>query len=108
MQTNDFSTFVPLGTATIATTTTSASVALPIASADPYSGSRPQVRLAHTGTNPGFVAFGDPGVVATVNDLPVFNGNPEIFTVPSGATHIAAIQATGTGAVYITCGYGGR
>lgn len=108
MQTNDFTTFVPLGTVNIAATTTSASAALPISSGDAYSGVRPQVRLAHTGTNPGFVAFGGSGVVATANDLPIFNGNPEIFTVPSGATHVAAIQATGTGTIYITSGYGGR
>lgn len=105
MITDSFNTFVPVGTATIAGTTTTASVALPIGA--PYGGSeRPQVRVYNGGTTPSFIAFGDSTVTATVNSIPIAPGGPEVFTVPFNATHVAAIYGTGTGTIYLTSGFG--
>lgn len=105
---NAATTFTPIGNSvTIAGTTTSASAALPIAAAD---GVRPQVRIAHgiSGTI-AFVAFGNASVAATVaNSIPVFPNYPEVFTVPNGATHFAAILSTGTGSVFATSGFGAK
>jgi hypothetical protein len=105
MISNSFDTFCPQGTATIAATTASAAVALPIGAGS----ERPQVRVYNAGINPAFIAFGVAGVTATVNDIPIHANTtslPEKFTVPFGATHVACILSTGTGTVYFTSGFG--
>jgi hypothetical protein len=106
MITNSFTTFIPVGTATISGTTTTANVALPIAAPIACGSERPQVRVYNGGTTPAFIAFGDSTVTATVNHIPVAPSGPEVFTVPFGATHVAAIYGTGTGTIYLTSGFG--
>lgn len=107
MISNAFDTFVPQGTATIAATTTTANVALPIGCPEQQTGTeRPQVRIYNGGTNPVFIAFGGSAVTATTSGMPVAPSGPECFTLPFGATHVAAIYGTGTGTVYFTSGFG--
>lgn len=103
---NSISTFRPVGTVTIAGTTTSANAALPVAAAN---GVRPQVRLGHAiaGTV-AFVAFGGSTVAATTADTPLFAEYPDIFTVPDNCTHLAVILSTGTGNVFATSGFGSK
>lgn len=47
-----------------------------------------------------FIAIG-PGAVATVNDVPLFAKQPEVFAVADG-DRVSGITATGSGKVYIT------
>jgi hypothetical protein len=108
MYTNDFTSFRPVSSATIAASTTSARAALPISS-DALSGSRSQVRLLHVlgDTVLAYIRFGDSTVTATTADLPIGNRFPEIFTIPDGATHVAVILSSGTGNFHVTSGFGG-
>lgn len=48
-----------------------------------------------------FVKFGDASVVATTNDHPLTAKVPEVFQL-DGATRIAGIVSTGTGALFIS------
>ncbi|WP_430438989.1 hypothetical protein [Shinella sp.] len=43
---------------------------------------------------------------ALVTDTPVLPGTVEIFTIPTGMTHVAGITSTGTATVYFTAGDG--
>lgn len=105
MISNAFTTFVPAGTVNIAATTSSANVALSIGSNGV--GERPQVRVYNAGTTPVFIAFGASAVAATTAvGIPIAPGGPENFTLPFGATHVAAIYGTGSGTVYFTSGFG--
>lgn len=97
--------FLPyeVDTATVEAGTTSAPTALilPV-----VSGRRVQVRVYNAGTVPVFIVFGREDAVATTGATPVAPGSTAIFTVPEGATHVAAITASGTATVYFTAGEG--
>ena len=54
----------------------------------------------------GFVAFGDGTVTASAADLALAPGTVELFYPPEGATHVAALLSSGTGALHITSGEG--
>lgn len=93
-------------TAGISATTTSARVS--IGSADT---SREYPRIVEIGTRTGdadvFIKFGDSSVAATVAGGPIIpGGQVRGFRVPSTATHVAAITASGTATVNVVVGRG--
>lgn len=66
-----------------------------------------QVRLMNNGTATVWCAFGDSAVAATTSaGFPVGAGVTEVLSVPSNATHFAAIAAGSTGKIYATPGGG--
>ena len=82
--------------ASLATSGTSANVAIPNAS----DGNKPRfVRVASR--NECYVKLGVSGVTATSNDLLVQPADSVILAVPNGMTHVAAIQGTSAGVVNI-------
>lgn len=92
-------------TVRIAVTTTTGNIALPAQSSSSV------VRIFNAGSAVAYIAFGGSGVAATVpvaggaaGSMPVGSGITEI-QVP-GATHIAAITASGTADLYATIGEG--
>jgi hypothetical protein len=64
------------------------------------------VRVHNSGTNPVFVAFGASAVAATTADYVIGAGTTEVFSLPIGVTHWAAIAPTGTPVVYAQRGGG--
>lgn len=65
-----------------------------------------QVRLLSVAANAIlFFKFGDSTVTAAVTDTPLIPGEIEIFTIPPGTTHVAAIGTTSTN-LYATRGDG--
>lgn len=75
---------------TQATSGTSTAVAIPNTSA----GNRP-LFLRVTASNETFVKLGTSSVVATGNDVLVQPADSVILQIPTGITHIAAIQGAG-------------
>jgi hypothetical protein len=69
-----------------------------------------QLRLHNAGASTVFWAAGDAAVSAAVTDIPLPAGAIEVVTVTNpgaqGATHIAAITASGTASLYLTTGQG--
>lgn len=91
--------FTPGGTVILAVTGSTGSVALAVGGGD-------QVRLLSIAANAIlFFKFGTSTVTAAVTDTPLIPGEVEIFTVPPGATHIAAIGTVSTN-LYATRGDG--
>lgn len=92
----------PGETVTLAATTASARVALPTALIS-------QVMVTNApGAGLAFVSFGNDTVSAAVaSSTPILPGVAYVFTVPSGATHMAAITGTGSATLYATVGQGG-
>jgi hypothetical protein len=97
--------FMPLGaTVTLAVTASTGNVAL----TDPGRFvSRYQVRILNTGSERAYIAFGGSTITATTASMPIPAGNTEVFTIPGGATYMAAICDTAlTTTLYATCGFG--
>lgn len=95
--------FTPGETASLVTAATTANVALP----KPFgSGAMArQLRIVSLAANPiNFIKFGSSTVVAALTDTPILPGATEVFTVPTDATHVAAIGGAGT--MYFTAGFG--
>lgn len=70
-------------------------------------------RLFVDGTDLVFIAFGDSLIDAAVpadnagaTGMPIAAGRETGVTVPSGATHLSAICASGSAKVYVTSGSG--
>lgn len=63
------------------------------------------VRVVNDGTVTAFIQFGDVTVVATLAKMPIRGGATETFTKGS-LEYVAAITASGTTNLYITCGEG--
>lgn len=91
--------FTPGATVNIAATTTTGRVALPTTGAA-------QVAVVNDGATTAFVKFGNSTVEATTSDTPILAGSVRGFTVPSNATHVAAIMSSSTATVYFTMGDG--
>lgn len=92
--------FTPGSTVSVSATGTTSRVALPATRGN-------QIRVAvAAGGSIAFVRFGTTAVNALVTDTPVLPGTIEIFTVPTGMTHVAGITSTGTATVYFTAGDG--
>lgn len=92
--------FTPGSTVSRSVNSGSQSVALPSPRGD-------QVRVMPlTGSVVVFIKFGTAAVAAAVTDMPVLPGLGEVFTIPPGATHVAAICAASTSTVYFTAGDG--
>lgn len=93
--------FIPVGgSVDLAASTSSARVALP--TGDPGS-----LRITNPGSVTVYVTFGTSTVTATTTagmDLPP--GTVESFRVPTNATHIAGITASGTATIRLTPGQG--
>lgn len=65
------------------------------------------VRLANVGTDVIFLAFGDSTVTATTAaGMPMIGNSVECFSIPQGATHVAAISAGTASTLYETVGEG--
>jgi hypothetical protein len=90
--------FTPGASATRAVTTSSASVALP--------GQGNQVLIYSAGSAASFIKFGTSTVTAAVTDIAIPSGFNRIFTIPPGATHVAAITGASTATLYFTRGDG--
>ena len=99
--------FTPLddATASIPATTTSARAAI----ARQPMGAH-QLRLYNGGTATVFWAAGDGTVTAAATDIPLPAGAIEVVTLSNGgaagASHIAAVTASGTASLYLTTGQG--
>lgn len=92
--------FTPGATVSLAVTTSTARIALPVTKG-------PQIRIASVAANAAtFIRFGTVTVNAAVTDVPILPGTVEVFTVPPGATHVAAITGTSTATLYFTAGDG--
>lgn len=92
--------FTPGSTVTLSASGTTGRVALPATRGN-------QIRIANpAGGQIVFVKFGDSTVTAAVTDTPVLVGATDIFTVPTGMTHVAGITSTSTATVYFTAGDG--
>lgn len=103
---NAFTTFRGMSTVNVAGTTVTANVQVSTID-NPQPGVRYQVRVLHTGGTLAFIAFGNSSVtVTTANGIPVVGFQPEVFTLPAGATHMAVIYGSGSGTVYATTGFG--
>lgn len=98
------SVFSPTGsTVNLAVTNSTGSVALPQA------GNKGlwNVRVNNLGSATVFINFGTSAVTATTAaGMPITAAAPEVFSVPDGATHVAAITASGTATVYFTASTG--
>lgn len=96
--------FLPIGnTADFAVTGTTANTQL----RNTMPGQPSVVRLANIGTQTVFVAFGDSTVAATVADgFPMIANSVECFSIPAGATHVAAIASGAGSTLYATVGEG--
>lgn len=92
--------FTPGGTVTLAVDTNTDRVAL-----SATGGMQARVIIVAGGSIT-FIKFGSATVEAAVTDTPVLPGTVEIFTIPPGTTHIAAIVAASTSTIYITRGDG--
>lgn len=105
--------FSPIATGTLAVTDVSARIALP---GSFESGQRRVARVMNMGTSLAFVQFGNSSVTATAGgdttaspngSMPLLAGVVELFTIPTGHTHMAGVcQATGTAVVRVTMGEG--
>lgn len=92
--------FTPIGaTATLAVTSASGNVALNRAGAN-------QVLVLNLGDAEAFVDFGDSTQTATTTDMPVPAGGWLMLSIALGATHAAAITASGTATLRFTPGDG--
>jgi hypothetical protein len=67
-----------------------------------------QVRLSTNGADAVcFVEFGDSSVTAAASTgMRMGPGSIEVFSIPLGATHVAAITASGSATLYVTPGAG--
>lgn len=92
--------FTPGASSTRAVTTSSANVALT------RNGSEQVLIFAPAANAVAFIKFGDSNVTAAVTDIAIAPGFNRIFTIPPGATHVAAITAASTATLYFTCGDG--
>lgn len=90
--------------ANLAVTATTANVRVRPDTEGDYTNS---VRIAVVGSDNVFLRFGDSAVAATTTEgLAMLAGTIESFTLPEGATHVAAIS-TGTGSsINVTLGGG--
>ena len=97
--------FNPIGSVSLAVTSTTGNVALPGTVATE---NRPTVRLYNAGAVDVHVAFGASGVtvVADGTGMVVPPGVVEMFEPQRGLTYLAAITAAGTATLYITRGEG--
>jgi hypothetical protein len=87
------------GTATLAVTGTSASVALPT--------SAPQIEVQNAGASDCFIRWGNVALTAVVTDYPVLSGQSKVITVGTGTATLAAICAAGQATtLYVTSGDG--
>lgn len=69
-------------------------------------GNGDQIMVTSQSSNaPAFIKFGDATVAATVNDTPILPGTVQTFTIPPGATNVAAIGVVATN-LYFTRGDG--
>jgi hypothetical protein len=95
--------FTPYAAATqaLAVTSASARVALPL-------GTRQVMLSTILNDSMCFVEFGGSSVTAvvpsgaTLGGTPLNGGNAQVFSVPIGATNVAAITSSGTATLYIT------
>jgi len=91
--------FRPAGTVSLASGTSSASVAL--------AGGGETVVVTNTTTALAFVRFGaDPSVAASPGDMPVLPGTRVMLAANSLITYAAAVLASGSGNVLFTVGDG--
>lgn len=105
--------FIPIATATLAATASSAVIALPATVA---AGQRRTGRMINTGPSLAFVELGASTVTAVAGgnttatpdgSWPLLPGVIEVFELQPGRTHLAAIcQAGGTALIRITVGEG--
>lgn len=94
--------FTPGGTATLAVTAASSSVALPAG----YTFGQVMITNAPDSST-AFIAFGDSSVTATTTDTPILPSAAYTFTISPDVTHMAGICAgAGTATVYVTRGQG--
>lgn len=89
--------FTPGSTVSRTVSGASANVAL--------TGSGLQVMVSSLAANAiAFITFGTSAVTAALTDTPVLPGTVQVFTIPPGTTHVAAIGTAGT--LYLTRGDG--
>lgn len=91
--------FTPAGTVSLAVTGASGRVALAKSGLN-------QVVVTSPGSSAiAFITIGDSAGTAAVTDTPILPGTVQTFTIPTTATHVAAIGTAGT-TLYFTVGEG--
>ena len=97
---------------TLSVTSSSSNVNLP-STASPTNttnagpvGGNTVLRIANTGTGLAFVRWGVGAQTAVTTDMPILPGTVEVFGMGLTANNVAAITATGSTTLYITCGDG--
>jgi len=93
--------FRPVGTVSIAATTSSVAAVIPAFTAGPF-----QLEIQNPGDAIAFVRWGSGTPTAVVTDYPVLPGQSKIVTVDQPTTGVAAITASGTATLYVTYGVG--
>jgi hypothetical protein len=87
-------------------TVTAASAAIRVR-LDAEASERMSLRIDNDGPNRVFIAWGDSSVAATLlGGLSLRPNTAETFTIPRGATHLAAIASAVGNALNTTSGYG--
>lgn len=83
-----------------------ASVSARVAFSSDHNGAT--ARICNRGDEWLYIKFGDSSVTAGTNDIPLPPNWVEVFAVPDGATHCAAVSQTspGSNTLYITPGDG--
>lgn len=90
--------FQPVGTVTIAASTTSASSTLPPGG--------DAVLVTNSTTSVAFVRLDASAPTATAADTPVLPGSARLLSAPSLISSVAVILASGSGSVFVTRGSG--
>lgn len=95
--------FTPLPGSTVLIDVSSSTQAKALTTVNPGT----SIRVCNDGTATAWIDFGNSTVTtAATTGIPIGAGVVEIYAVPSGATHVAAIAASTTGKIYFTTGNG--
>lgn len=70
------------------------------------SGGNNVMRILNAGPSTVFVRFGVGAQTAVTTDMPILAGSVELFTKTPATDTVAAITASSTATLYITCGEG--
>lgn len=90
--------FKPLGTITLAASTTEVSAALPVTG--------DSLRLYNSAGATAFVAIGKGAALATSSDYPIPPGGTALIAAGPYIDHVSAVLESGTGTVFVTAGDG--
>lgn len=98
-----FKPFKVNGTANLAVTASSQTLAIPAG----VGVGTPAVRVANVGTQTIFIDFGlSTGTASTSTSMPILANTVEVFSIVNDVTHLAVIAGSTGSTVYLTVGEG--